>query len=645
MSSDNPLKTRKKVVRRKLNPPPPISSVTELIELAQSGKRYSNIDMEMLWRILPQLIELDVMIGMSDLKQTIFYQIIFYLQNLFINSEHDYLHTVILGPPGTGKCLGKDTPILMYDGRIVSAKHIRPGDKLMGDDSTCRNVLSICQGTEQMYTIQEKYRVNASHVISLVHKDKDDFMDISVASYLKDREMYKDYTMYHTSVVFNKCKIPDIDPYIAGYCMFGAYMIDETDTYYVDATEGDIRAYLLSTKLLQVYSDTILEINKGPLHDLVTENTIHHDYKINKPHVLRFFLGGLYDSIGKEYNVYLLPDKHRIDDVIFIHNVLGINYTLNKKNIRTVISPPGIPQLVDYQVISVVDKWMIPSFKYRTVHRVLNPSSTQRFITRKPVQITKDTVDDYYGFELDGNGRFLLKDCLVTHNTSIAKVIGEIYREMGILSPHGIFRVAKREDFVAEYLGQTAIKTKKLLTSCLGGVLFIDEVYALGPGERDSDSFSKEAIDTLNVFLSEHNSSFCCIIAGYEDDVKRCFFSVNQGLERRFQWVHRIESYTPEELANIFFKIVGDIGWQTNITQSLLVRLLKKHQHCFKSYGGDIEKLISKCKMCHARRIFSEHNPNKFTLTNSDLEEGLTMMEPNTLTTNTPPRSHFSMYM
>ena len=84
----------------------------------------------------------------------------------------------------------------------------------------------------------------------------------------------------------------------------------------------------------------------------------------------------------------------------------------------------------------------------------------------------------------------------------------------------GIFKIAKREDFVGEYLGQTAIKTKKLLKSCLGGVLFIDEAYALGPGQKDRDSFSKEAIDTLNAFLSENKDNFCCIIAGYENDIK-----------------------------------------------------------------------------------------------------------------------------
>ena len=99
---------------------------------------------------------------------------------------------------------------------------------------------------------------------------------------------------------------------------------------------------------------------------------------------------------------------------------------------------------------------------------------------------------------------------------------------MGILSKNGPFRIAHRDDFIAGYLGQTAIKTTKLLNSCLGGVLFIDEVYALGSGQEDKDSFSKEAIDTITGFLSDHKNDCCVIIAGYEKEIEDCFFHQEQ---------------------------------------------------------------------------------------------------------------------
>ena len=90
-----------------------------------------------------------------------------------------------------------------------------------------------------------------------------------------------------------------------------------------------------------------------------------------------------------------------------------------------------------------------------------------------------------------------------TGKTTVAKIISKIYQGMGILSPDSPFKIGRRDDFIAGYLGQTAIKTQKL-ESCLGGVLFIDEVYSLGPGKDDKDSFSKEAVDVLCNFLSEH---------------------------------------------------------------------------------------------------------------------------------------------
>ena len=149
-----------------------------------------------------------------------------------------------------------------------------------------------------------------------------------------------------------------------------------------------------------------------------------------------------------------------------------------------------------------------------------------------------------------------------TGKTSVAEIIGNIYKNMGVLSSKGSFTLAKREDFIAPYLGQTAIKTRVLLESCVGGVLFIDEAYALGPGQKDKDSFSKEAIDTLNAFLSEHKNDFCCIIAGYEEDIEKCFFRINKGLERRFQWVHRIDKYSDLELAKIMFKMINEVEWK-----------------------------------------------------------------------------------
>jgi len=232
-----------------------------------------------------------------------------------------------------------------------------------------------------------------------------------------------------------------------------------------------------------------------------------------------------------------------------------------------------------------------------------------------------------------------------TGKTSVAEIIGNIYKNMGVLSSKGSFTLAKREDFIAPYLGQTAIKTRILLESCVGGVLFIDEAYALGPGQKDKDSFSKEAIDTLNAFLSEHKNDFCCIIAGYEEDIEKCFFRINKGLERRFQWVHRIDKYSDLELAKIMFKMINEVEWKINVNLDDLSEFIKKNNSCFKNFGGDIETFLSKCKMAHAQRVFSLEDRHRFIITQEDLDKAIELSLKNNMGGTEAVKPPFGMYL
>jgi len=228
--------------------------------------------------------------------------------------------------------------------------------------------------------------------------------------------------------------------------------------------------------------------------------------------------------------------------------------------------------------------------------------------------------------------------------TTVAIIISKLYQAMGILSKNGPFKVAHRDDFVAGYLGQSAIKTTKLLKSCLGGVLFIDEVYSLGSGQEDKDSFSKEAIDTICSFLSEHPNDFCCIAAGYEKDIHKCFFAVNSGLESRFQWKHFIEEYTPTELVEIFIIKVKNINWILGVDKNIIIDIITKSKVLFVNGGRDIVNFVSKCKMAHARRVINLEIEYKFILTSEDLENGIEMMKKNNRKYDTPLPPH-GMYI
>ena len=114
----------------------------------------------------------------------------------------------------------------------------------------------------------------------------------------------------------------------------------------------------------------------------------------------------------------------------------------------------------------------------------------------------------YYIQGLDNNEMFntVLEGPPGCGKTEIAQILADIYSKLGKLSK-GTFTSVKRHDLVAEYLGQTAIKTNKVLKDALGGVLFIDEAYSLGNSEK-RDSFAKECIDTINHFLTENADDF-----------------------------------------------------------------------------------------------------------------------------------------
>lgn len=244
----------------------------------------------------------------------------------------------------------------------------------------------------------------------------------------------------------------------------------------------------------------------------------------------------------------------------------------------------------------------------------------------------------YYlkGFHLRNNNEEYLHTIIMGSpghgKTEIAKIIGKLYQAMGILSEDGPFKIAYRDDFIAEYLGQTAIKTNKLLKSCLGGVLFVDEVYSLGPGVNDRDSFSKEAIDVLTSFLSEHKNDFCFIGAGYEEDIKKCFLSRNKGLERRFQWIHKIEKYSENELYEILVKMIHDMNWKINFNKEDIVKILKdNNEELFRHAGGDIETFLTKCKIYHAKRVFSLDKEHSFIFTLEDMKQGIELMHLNVI--------------
>lgn len=146
-----------------------------------------------------------------------------------------------------------------------------------------------------------------------------------------------------------------------------------------------------------------------------------------------------------------------------------------------------------------------------------------------------------------------------TGKTTVARIYGKLLYSLGIVKKD-VFVEADRSQFVAAYLGQTALKTKKVINSARGGVLFIDEAYALVQQGGFSDVYGHEAVDTLLKAMEDYRDDMVFILAGYTDEMKQ-FLDANAGLKSRIPNWLTFKDYTPDELVSITKNLASREGY------------------------------------------------------------------------------------
>jgi hypothetical protein len=296
-------------------------------------------------------------------------------------------------------------------------------------------------------------------------------------------------------------------------------------------------------------------------------------------------LGSLYDKLKADNNKNIESVKKK--NVIEILEELGIT----TKEIEKIVDNNEIELIKKPQQESLVpDK---KEHKFSTLYELNGKKYSVNLEILSKLAVPLKKLDSLVGMNTVKNGildmilyylqSFESKNRSMLHTviegppgvgkTKIGKIIGEIYVALGVLSSKK-FKLVKRTDLIGEYLGHTAIKTKKAVDEANGGVLFIDEAYSLGNDEK-RDSFAKECIDTLNQCLSEDRHKFICIIAGYQNELDECFFSYNPGLKRRFPFKYTIEGYKPEELKDIFKRMTYNAKWKlANVIDNKCINVL-----------------------------------------------------------------------
>lgn len=207
-----------------------------------------------------------------------------------------------------------------------------------------------------------------------------------------------------------------------------------------------------------------------------------------------------------------------------------------------------------------------------------------------------------------------------TGKTTVARILSRMYKKIGILTG-GQLVETDRSGLVAGYVGQTAIKTQEQIKKAEGGVLFIDEAYALA--QRD-DPFGQEAIDTLLKAMEDKRDNLIVIVAGYTKPMEK-FINSNPGLKSRFNRYIEFPDYTVDELMQIFYldcrkyEYVLDEDVRKHVREMVSLRKMQRTENF--ANGREVRNIFEDIVTNQARRIARMENPTHDDLVTITLDD------------------------
>lgn len=203
-----------------------------------------------------------------------------------------------------------------------------------------------------------------------------------------------------------------------------------------------------------------------------------------------------------------------------------------------------------------------------------------------------------------------------TGKTTIARVIADLFKGIQVLKKGHLVEVS-RSDLVAGYIGQTAINTEKVFRKALGGVLFIDEAYALAQGGEND--FGREAIDTLIKLIEDYRGSVSVILAGYEHSMEE-FLSMNEGINSRFTDTLHFADYTVEELYALALNIVAGKGFDLSDKGKDALKYYV-FEYCVNVDGNGrfIRNMVEELIRIQSDRVFIDDGHGLLTITEVDI--------------------------
>lgn len=343
----------------------------------------------------------------------------------------------LVGGQNTGKCLAKGTKVMMYDGSTKNAEEILQGDELMGINGEKRTVLSTTNGREQMYEVVQKngdpYTVNESHILSLKNRITGQVKNISVKEYVSRYGRSSSKWRGYKSTIRGSFKNLKVDPYLLGVWL-GDGKSDLSCGVMIESMKNEVVDYLMeycktNGLFLSKYTQ---EKSKSDSYNIVSsfgsgtgkkdKKNLKHtmidmgvsknkhipiDYKLSSEKQRLELLAGIIDTdgfFGGHYYEIIQRRKTLAYDIVFLCRSLGFKTTVTEKSIN---------MTTYYRVYFSGDLSVVPvRISYK---KCLKKNRNNALLT--DITVIKKSVDDYYGFEIDGDKLFLLGDFTVTHNT------------------------------------------------------------------------------------------------------------------------------------------------------------------------------------------------------------------------------------
>jgi len=369
------------------------------------------------------------------------------------------------------RCHGKGTRILMYDGSTKNVEDIIVGDLVMGDDSKPRKVKSLARGKDDMYRVTPNkgstpFTCNKEHILSLkerygLNDSKTRIVNLTVMDYLNKSDRFKKKTYCYkpkSPVVFENTYIPKHDPYLLGLWLAdgrknrSSFSVNNEDLEIIDFLEDQKNKYgcdLLTGNIQENSKDYSLVFNEktNPIHSYLRDKNVFnnkhvpYDFKIMSVEDRLLFLAGYLDGDGNKLKgnatCYACSSSNKsiTEGILFIVRSLGLSATYKH---RSRFDKRTNKTYEEHSLIIGGDITIIPVKLNRK--KIDEHDRISRNWNISSFEVEYLGVDDYYGFELDGNHLYLLEDFTVTHNSGKTTIVAisflyEMYKLMCMMNP------------------------------------------------------------------------------------------------------------------------------------------------------------------------------------------------------------------